>query len=182
MKVLLHADVEKLGYLGDVVDVADGYARNYLLPQGLAVEPLESNIKAIEQERARCAEERSLVRKELEKAAERVKDAHVVIAERANEQGHLFGSVGQTDIADALREKGFEVQDKHIVLSEHFRMLGTFDVTLKFADDLSVAVKVDVVQPEGQGDDNSTEPETDAQPEPNSESESESESESDTDW
>jgi len=87
MKLLLHADVPKLGYFGDVVEVKDGYARNYLLPQGLAVEPNETNIKAIEAERAQKAEERRLVRARLQKTCEQVNGAEVTIKALANEIG-----------------------------------------------------------------------------------------------
>jgi large subunit ribosomal protein L9 len=153
MKVLLHADVPKLGHFGDVVEVAEGYGRNYLLPQRLAVEPTSANVKAIQEERARQAEVRRLAREELLKVAEKVKGAQVTIVARANEQGHLFGSVTEETIAAALREQGFEVQNKHVVMNEHFRMLGSYDVKLRFDVDIEVDVKVGVVQPTDQNDD-----------------------------
>ena len=151
MKVLLHTDVDRLGYVGDVVDVADGYARNYLLPQRLAVEPTETNVQAVAEEKAKQAELRHLARQELERAADAVKDVQVTIAGRANEQGHLFGSVGEADVASALQEKGFVVQSKQVLLAEHLRQLGTFPVKLRFANDLEVSVEVSVVRPEDEG-------------------------------
>lgn len=150
MKLLLHADVPKLGYFGDVVEVADGYARNYLVPQGLAVQPTEANIKAIEAERAQRAEERRLAREQLEKAAAKVDGAAVTVAALANEQGHLFGSVTEETIAEQLRERGYEVQTKQVRMPEHLRSLGEYEVALRYADDLHATVKVVVVRPEEQ--------------------------------
>lgn len=156
MKVLLQVDITQLGYLGDVVDVAAGYARNYLLPQGLATEPTEGNIKAIEEERAQKAEERQLARQEQERAAQKIDSVEVAITALANEQGHLFGSVAEADIATALRDKGYEVQNKHVVLAEHIRILGTHEVTLRFAEDIEAKVTVEVVRPKDQDDDASS--------------------------
>ena len=160
MKLLLHVDVPKLGYFGDVVEVAEGYGRNYLVPQGLAVEPTEANVKTIEADRAHKAEERRLVREQLERAAEKVNGAEITITARANEQGHLFGSVTEEHIAEALRDQGFEIQNKHVVLPEHLRMLGDYGVKLQFGPDLGVVVKLGVVRPTDQEDDAPSEPET----------------------
>ena len=148
MKVLLTGDVNKLGWLGDVVDVADGYARNFLFPQGLAKAATDTNIKAIARQKAQRAEERHLERQQLEKAAQAVNGAEVVIAASANEQGHLFGSIFKHDIAENLRAQSFEVADDVVALDEHIKQVGTFSVNLRFADDLKVAVSV-VVVPEG---------------------------------
>jgi large subunit ribosomal protein L9 len=145
MKVLLCKDVEKLGFLGDVLDVSTGYARNYLLPQGLAVIPSETNIKALAKEKAKRAEERIRQRKRLEEIAAKVQGAEAVIASKANEQGHLFGSVAEGDIAANLREQGFEVADEVVQLSEHIKEVGTYNVILKFASDLTAAVNAVVV-------------------------------------
>lgn len=148
MKVLLVSDVKKLGWLGDVVEVANGYARNYLLPQGLAKAATDNNIKSIAKAKAHRAEERNLERKQLEKAAQAVNGAEAVIAATANEVGHLFGSVAKRDIAKNLRDQGFEVADDVVVLHEHIKEVGTYSVKLEFADDLTVSVSV-VVVPEG---------------------------------
>jgi len=128
MKVLLHADIDRLGYFGDVVEVSDGYARNCLLPQGLAILPSEANLRAIQKEKAAQAEQRRLALEQLKKVADEVGGAVVVIPALANEQGHLFGSVSETDIAGVLQEKGFEVQAKHVRMAEHFRALGEYEV------------------------------------------------------
>lgn len=148
MKVLLVSDVRKLGWLGDVVEVANGYARNYLLPQGLAKAATDNNIKSIAKAKAKRAEERNLERKQLEKAAQAVSGAEAVIAATANELGHLFGSVAKRDIAKNLRDQGFEVADDVVMLHEHIKEVGTYSVKLEFADDLTVSVSV-VIVPEG---------------------------------
>jgi large subunit ribosomal protein L9 len=145
MKVLLCEDIKKLGWLGDVVEVTTGYARNYLLPQGKAKPATESNIKAIAQEKARAAEARILETKRLEQAAGSVEGAEAVLAAKANEQGHLFGSVTEPMIAANLREQGFQVADEIVVLAEHIKEVGEHEVVLRFSDEVSVKVKVTVV-------------------------------------
>jgi len=148
MKVLLYQDVKSLDWLGDVVEVKAGYARNYLLPQGLAKPAIEGNLRAIAKEKARRAEQRITQRKRLEEAAAAVEAAEAVVAAKANEQGVLFGSVGAAEIAANLRQLGFEVADEVVQLPEHIKNVGTHSVTLKFADDLTATVSV-VVVPEG---------------------------------
>jgi large subunit ribosomal protein L9 len=145
MKVLLCEDVGRLGWLGDVVEVSEGYARNYLLPQGIAKVATEGNIRAIAKEKARRAERRIRERKRLEQAAEAVEGAEAVLAARANEQGVLFGSVSAGQIAANLREQGFEVADEVVRLGEHIKQVGTHSVTLRFAEDLTATVSVVVV-------------------------------------
>ena len=149
MKVLLCEDIDRLGWLGDVVEVNNGYARNYLLPQGLAKVANESSIRAIAEEKARRAEQRRLDGKRLEEAVKAIEGAEAVVAAKANEQGHLFGSVNERQIAANLREQGFEVRDEIVQLPEHIKEIGTHSVTLKFRDDLTATVNV-VVVPEQQ--------------------------------
>jgi large subunit ribosomal protein L9 len=148
MKVLLCQDVKSLGWLGDVVEVTTGYARNYLLPQGLAKPATEGNLRAIAKEKVRHAEQRITERQRLEGAAAAVEGAEAVVAAKANEQGVLFGSVGAGEIAANLRQLGFEVADEVVHLPEHIKNVGTHAVALKFADDLTSTVSV-VVVPEG---------------------------------
>jgi large subunit ribosomal protein L9 len=148
MKVLLVSDVRKLGYLGDVVEVADGYARNYLLPQGLAKAATDNNVKSIAKAKAARAEQRNLERKQLEKVCQAVNGAEAVIAAAVNEIGHLFGSIHKQDVAKNLRDQGFEVPDDVVELHEHIKEVGTYKVKLEFADDLTASVSL-VVVPEG---------------------------------
>jgi large subunit ribosomal protein L9 len=145
MKVLLCEDITKLGWLGDIVEVNTGYARNYLLPQGLAKVATEGNIRALAKEKAKRAQQRLQERRRMEKAVEAVNGAEAVLAARANEQGVLFGSITEAMIAANLRAQSFEVADEIVKLPEHIKQLGTHNVTLRFADDLTATVKVVVV-------------------------------------
>jgi large subunit ribosomal protein L9 len=145
IKVLLCEDVKNLGWLGDIVEVAAGYARNYLIPQGLAKKASKDNIRALAQEKAKRSEARIQERKHLERAAVAVEGAEAVLAAKANEQGHLFGSVGAPEIAGNLREQGFAVADDVVVLAENIKEVGTSQVVLKFGDDLTATVNVVVV-------------------------------------
>lgn len=145
MKVLLCEDVDKLGWLGDVVEINTGYARNYLLPQGLAKPATDANLRAIAKEKAGRAEERTLEMEQLQEVAKAVQGAEAVLAAKANEQGVLFGSVGAGQIAQNLREQGFEVADEFVALGEHIKQVGTSQVTLKFAEDLTATVSVVIV-------------------------------------
>jgi len=148
MKVLLCEDVKKLGWFGDVVEVSEGYARNYLLPQGLAKVAIDDSIKAIAKEKAKRAEQRIKELSRLGEAAKAVEGAEAVLAARANEQGVLFGSISASQIAANLREQGFEVADEVVQLPHHIKQVATHSVTLKFAEDLTATVSV-VVVPEG---------------------------------
>lgn len=145
MKVLLCEDIKKLGWLGDVVDVKTGYARNYLLPQGLAKVATEGNIRAIAKAKAERAEQRLKERRRIEKAVAAVNGAEAVLAAKANEQGVLFGSITEALIAANLRSQGFEVADVIVKLPEHIKQVGTHEVTLRFTDDLTATVRVVVV-------------------------------------
>ena len=163
MKVLLCEDIDKLGWLGDIVEVKTGYARNYLIPQGLAKVANEAGIRAIAEEKARRAEQRRLEGKRLEEAIKAIEGAEAVVAAKANELGHLFGSVTERHIAANLRAQGFEVRDDIVQLPEHIKEVGTHAVTLKFRDDLTATVNV-VVVPEQQ-DETEGEPNADSEPE-----------------
>lgn len=148
MRILLCEDIRGLGWLGDVVDVNDGYARNYLLPQGLGKPATDTNLRAIAKDKTARAEQRKLEAEQLQKVAEAVEGAEAVVAAKANEQGVLFGSVSPSQIAQNLRDQGFEVADEDVALGEHIKNVGTAEVTLKFANDLTTTVSV-VVVPEG---------------------------------
>ena len=131
MKLLLIEDVEMLGWLGDIVDVKSGYARNYLVPQGLAVVPTQAGIDALAEEKARRGEMRNLEFQEKEQLAASIEGAEVVLAANANELGHLFGSVAERDVAENLRQQGFAVQDAMVRMPDgHIKDLGTLEKLL----------------------------------------------------
>ena len=145
MKVLLRRDVEKLGYIGEVVEVSAGYARNYLMPQRLAMPPTKANLKALEYERKSSEHARLERRERLSLLAVELDKSEVTISALANEQGHLFGSVGRRDIAAALAEQGYDVPRESIVLPEAIRELDKRTVEVRLAPDLVATVDVWVV-------------------------------------
>ncbi len=148
MRILLCEDIRGLGWLGDVVDVNDGYARNYLLPQRLGKPATDANLRAIAKDKAARAEQRKLEAEKLRMVAEAVDGAEAVVAAKANELGVLFGSVGPAQIAQNLREQGFEVADEDVALGEHLKNVGTAQIKLKFANEMTANISV-VVVPEG---------------------------------
>ena len=151
MKVLLCEDIKKLGWFGDVVEVNDGYARNYLLPQGLAKVASEESIRSLAEEKAKRAEQRIEETKRLEDAAKAVEGAEAVVAAKANEQGHLYGSVTAEQIAANLREQGFLVANEIVHLPEHIKQVGTHTIMLKFGDKVTANINL-VVVPEQTGE------------------------------
>jgi len=151
MRVLLLRDIPKLGDLGDVVSVRPGYARNYLLPQRLATEPTEENLRAIEQERKRAAAERAKRLEAFAELAEKLKEVQVTIEAAANPEGTLYGSVGRKEIVEALHAQGFAVLPEHIELETPIRTLDNRLVTLRFTDEITAQIKVWVVKEGGPG-------------------------------
>jgi large subunit ribosomal protein L9 len=152
VKVLLCEDVKELGWFGDVVEVSTGYARNYLLPQGLATMPTKANLRSLAKEAAKRTDQRKLERERLEEATTAVEGAEAVVAAKANEQGVLFGSVGAGEIAENLRAQGFRVADEMVQLAEHIKQVGTHKVTLRFDKDLTATVNVTIVAESAEGE------------------------------
>ncbi|MHC5108294.1 MAG: 50S ribosomal protein L9 [Planctomycetota bacterium] len=153
MKLLLCKNVDKLGIVGDVVIVKPGYGRNYLVPQGLATEPTETNMRALAEARKIAEAERAHMLAELKALAERIEGVEVIIRARANEQGHLYGSVGPREIAAALEEEGFPVKTEQIILPNPIRQLeNNMSVDLKLGD-ATAAVNVWVVREKVEGED-----------------------------
>ncbi len=150
MKVILKQQVDNLGESGEVVTVKPGYARNFLLPQGLAYEASEANLRRIEEERKQ-AEERSR-RDYLEgrRRASQLEGVSLTFHERASEEGRLFGSVTVADVADRLNEGSldFEVDRRQVVLEEPLKEVGLYQVPLKLHDEVEVEVEVRVERQE----------------------------------
>ncbi len=146
MKLLLCKTVDKLGIVGDVVDVAAGYGRNYLVPYGLATTPTEGNMRRLAEARRVAEEDRSRARAELEALAARMTDVEVTIRAKANEDGVLYGSVSARDIADALAEDQFFLKAEQILLDHPIRHLENMMVDVRLAQDLRTQVKVWVVR------------------------------------
>jgi len=146
MEVILRADVPKLGSRGDVVKVAAGYARNYLLPRKLAVPASSGNMKVIDQEKAAAVRREATERGGAEDLARQLGTVSVTIARKAGEGDHLFGSVTSIDIADALVAKGFHIDRRKIQLDDPIKNLGEFDVPLRLHRDVNTTLKVQVVR------------------------------------
>jgi large subunit ribosomal protein L9 len=145
MEVILREHVDNLGRRGDIVKVAAGYARNYLLPRKLALSVSEGNKRQIERER-KNAEVRELEEKsQAEAFAERIAQADIAIARRVGENNTLYGSVTSADVAQALHAKGFELDKRKITLVDPLKALGEYTVPVKVHRDVTAQVKVRVV-------------------------------------
>jgi large subunit ribosomal protein L9 len=145
MEVILREHVENLGNRGEIVKVADGYARNYLLPRKLALLATAGNKKQVERERVKFEAKEGEERKVAEAMAARLASADVVIARKVGETEALYGSVTSGDIADALAAKGFEIDRRKLQLDEPIKRIGEVDVPVKLHRDVTATVKVRVV-------------------------------------
>jgi len=145
MEVILREHVDNLGRRGEIVKVADGYARNYLLPRKLALLATEGNKKQIERERVKFDAKELEERKVAEAVAERLASVEIEIARKVGETEALYGSVTSGDIADVLHAKGFDFDKRKLVLQEPIKKLGEYTVPVKLHRDVTTNVKVRVV-------------------------------------
>lgn len=145
MKVILTEEIRGLGTRGDLVTVKDGYARNYLIPKNLAQEATKSNLNAIEHQRRKWSLLAQEEKNAAQKQADRVKGVKIRIEKRVGENGHLFGSVTANEIADALAEKGIEVDKRRIELGSPIKNIGLHDVEVRLHRDVTAAIQVEVV-------------------------------------
>ena len=148
MDVILRQDVEKLGSRGQVVKVAPGYARNFLLPNKIAVPATDANRKIIEQERLAHLRRDAKLKGEAEELAKLVNGVTVTIAQKAGENDQLFGSVTSGNIADALEQQKFAIDRRKILLEEPIRQLGEFKVPVRLHKDVTAEVTVIVAKEE----------------------------------
>ena len=152
MKVILSKDVEKLGAKGDVVSVADGYARNYLVPKGMAMLASKGALRQAEQMRRAREEADRKAKEEAAGKVARLASTPVYISARAGEEGRLFGSVTNGDVARAVQDQLEEAIDKrHVLLEEPIRGLGTFSVEVKLHEEVNALVSVEVIAHEEEG-------------------------------
>ena len=145
MKVILTEEIRGLGSRGDLVTVKDGYARNYLIPKNLAQEATKGNLNAIEHQRRKWALLAQEEKNAAQKQADRVKGVKIRIEKRVGEHGHLFGSVTANEIADALLEKGIEVDKRRIELGSPIKNVGVHDVEVRLHKDVTAQIQVEVV-------------------------------------
>jgi large subunit ribosomal protein L9 len=145
MEVILRDHVDNLGRRGEVVKVADGYARNYLLPRKLALLATDGNKKQIERERAKFDAKEAEERKVVDALAGRLANVEIQIARRVGDTEALYGSVTTSDIAEALAAKGFDIDRRKLVLAEPIKRIGDVDVPVKLHRDVTTTIKVKVV-------------------------------------
>jgi len=148
-KVLLREDVDDLGARGEIVRVRAGYARNYLLPRNLAVEASTGNVKGIESERAALLKKEAKERATAEAQSQQMGALDLEFKRKAGEQGHLYGSVTSMDLAEALKERGYEIDRHRIHLREPLKRLGEYTVPVRLHREVTIELKVRVA-PEGE--------------------------------
>ena len=150
MKVILKEDVKNMGTMGQILDVSDGYARNFLVPRGLAIEANVKNIKSLEHAKRIIQEKAKKIRNEASDLSNKIGDLKLVIQAKSGEEGKLFGAVTAMDIAESLKNAGIgiEIDKKKILLDEPIKRLGTYSVGLKVHSEVTAQVNVEVVAEE----------------------------------
>jgi len=152
MDIILLERVEKLGSIGDVVTVRDGYARNFLLPQKKALRANEANKKVFEANRDRLEAENAEKRSAAQKQGETVNGEEIVLLRAASNSGQLYGSVNVRDVAAALVEKGHDVDKKQVIMGAPIKTIGMYDVTVSLHPEVSVTVKANVARSEDEAE------------------------------
>ncbi len=148
MQVILREDIDKLGKIGDLVRVADGYARNYLVPQKKAIEATPDNVRSMEHAKKMVADRLRKLKKEAAAEADQIKGLAVTIKAKVGEEGKLFGSVTSMDIAEAAKAQGVNIDKRKIALEEPIKRVGEYTVTVKLHADVTADFKVTVAAEE----------------------------------
>jgi large subunit ribosomal protein L9 len=148
MQIILQEDVEKLGTRGELVEVAEGYARNFLLPRKLGLEATVGNLKRLEKMRANFAKKEATETEAAQKQAEQLAAVSLEFTRKAGENDQLFGSVTSGDVAEALAAKGFEIDKKRIVLAEPIKIMGEYEIPVKLHREVTQNVKLSVKKEE----------------------------------
>ncbi|MDZ7859624.1 MAG: 50S ribosomal protein L9 [Candidatus Krumholzibacteriota bacterium] len=147
MEIILRDNIENLGKTGEIVDVKDGYARNFLIPKGLAVIATKSSKKVIEEEDQQRKIRARKIKRNLEGTAEKMKGISCTITVQASEEDRLYGSVNASDIADAInKHSDIKIDSKQVILEEPIKILGVYTVTVRLHKEVEVPVKVWVVK------------------------------------
>ncbi|MCE5336731.1 MAG: 50S ribosomal protein L9 [Desulfobacteraceae bacterium] len=142
MKVILNENVDSIGQIGDVVNVAPGYARNFLLPKKLAMEATGKNIRELEHQKRVLALKREKVRQEMLSFAEKLSAVTISMRRKVAEDEKLYGSVSTADIAKSLEDRGYAIEKKAIVLDQPIKQLGEFTITVKLGSQVTANVRV----------------------------------------
>lgn len=146
MQIILQEDVEKLGTRGQVVEVAEGYARNFLLPRNLALPASAGNLKRLEKIRTVLAKKTATEKDQAQKFAEQLNSVVINLVRKAGETDQLFGSVTAADLAQELEKQGHDVDKRRILLEEPIKLLGEYQVTVKLYTDVTAQFKVVVAR------------------------------------
>jgi len=142
MKIILMQDFESLGFEGDIVDVARGYARNYLFPKGVAIEANNSNVKTMDMRKGKIMANRTKDKEAAERVREKISQVTITVRQKVGEEGRLYGSVTSRDIAQELESEGIVVDRRKIVIDETIRALGEFEVPIKLHPEVMAKIKV----------------------------------------
>ncbi len=148
MKVILKEDVRNIGTMGQIVDVADGYARNFLVPKGLAVDANVKNIRALEHAKKTIQEKAKKIRGQAQELSDKIANMIIMIKAKSGEEGKLFGSVTSMDIAEQMKNQGIDIDKKKIVIEEPIKRLGSYSVGIKLHSDVITQVTLQVVAEE----------------------------------
>ncbi len=146
MKVILMEDIPSLGETGELVKVADGYGRNYLIPYGKAIKETAHNIKIFEHQAKQLKDKRDRIKRDAEKLSGRIETVSCTVAKPAGEEEKIFGSVTSMDIADSLKVEGIEIDRKKILLADPIKTLGIYHVPIKLHPEVTAHLKVWVVK------------------------------------
>jgi large subunit ribosomal protein L9 len=144
MEVILRETIDNLGRAGQVVKVADGYARNYLLPKKLAYPATPGNLKVIEFERTSLLRKEAKQKDESEKLKQMLDAVEIVIRRKVGEQNMLYGSVTNSDVADELEKKGYQIEKRKIHMEDHIKTVGEFEIPIRLFKDVTAHIKVKV--------------------------------------
>lgn len=148
MQIILQEDIEKLGTRGQLVDVAEGYARNFLLPRKLGLEATPGNMKRLEKMRAAFAKKTAVEKDSAQKLAELLTGVSLTLSRKAGDNDQLFGSVTSGDIAEALKAQGYEIEKRKIDLKEPIKLVGEYEIPIKLHREVSATVKLTVKKEE----------------------------------
>jgi large subunit ribosomal protein L9 len=144
MEIILRETIDNLGRAGQVVKVADGYARNYLLPKKLAYVATPGNLKVIEAERQSLLRKEAKQKEDAEKLQNMLEAVEVTIRRKVGEQDALYGSVTNADVAEALEKKGFEIEKRKIHMDDHIKTVGEFSIPIRLFKDVTAHIKLKV--------------------------------------
>lgn len=142
MQVILKEDVKNLGKAGEIVNVKDGFGRNFLLPRGLAIDATAKNINQLEHQKRVIVQRSKKIANDAQSLADRLSQVSVILNAKAGDEDRLFGSVTSADISEALKQKGFDIDKKKIILEEPIKRLGEHAVRIKLHPEISAELKV----------------------------------------